>query len=263
MEIESAIRLGLLVPDADPDAPAERTVRPGLRHGDRPAGTCGRRRRRGVPAPVSVVAFGVCASTGGPYWDAPTVVPGADRLVPVSAYVPGCPPRPDALIDALLALEAVRMRVVERVGLARGARGPARPGVPLPRLPHGDRPARPRRGARPCRRPGLARARTPRHGRPRRRPAPRERRRRLPGRRVARAGDGGDVRGPLRRPSRSAAAPAAHATPALPPLRKASALAARVETPWPGAPDPSAGGRARRPQLPPGVRASWLPEAAP
>ncbi len=51
--------------------------------------------------------------------------------------------------------------------------------------------------------------------------------------------------------------------PALPPLRKASALGARVETPWPGAPDPSAGGRARRPQLPPGVRASWLAEGAP
>jgi NADH-quinone oxidoreductase subunit C len=49
--------------------------------------------------------------------------------------------------------------------------------------------------------------------------------------------------------------------PVLPPLRKASALVARVETPWPGAPDPSAGGRARRPQLPPGVRASWLSEA--
>ena len=52
------------------------------------------------------------------------------------------------------------------------------------------------------------------------------------------------------------------ATPAVPPLRKASALAARVETPWPGAPDPSTGGRVRRPQLPPGVRASWL-EATP
>jgi NADH-quinone oxidoreductase subunit C len=49
--------------------------------------------------------------------------------------------------------------------------------------------------------------------------------------------------------------------PALPPLRKASALTARVEKPWPGAPDLATGGRARRPQLPPGVRAAWLPEA--
>ena len=49
--------------------------------------------------------------------------------------------------------------------------------------------------------------------------------------------------------------------PGLPPLRKASALRARVETPWPGATDPDAGRRARRPQLPPGVRESWMPEA--
>jgi len=53
------------------------------------------------------------------------------------------------------------------------------------------------------------------------------------------------------------------AAPGSPPLRKASALTARVETTWPGMPDPSAGGRARRPQLPPGVRESWLTKAAP
>ena len=47
------------------------------------------------------------------------------------------------------------------------------------------------------------------------------------------------------------------------PLRKATALAARVETKWPGAADPDEGRRARRPQLPPGVRASWLPEGTP
>ena len=39
-------------------------------------------------AGVSVLAFGVCASTGGPYWDAPTVVNGADRVVSVDHYVP-------------------------------------------------------------------------------------------------------------------------------------------------------------------------------
>lgn len=50
---------------------------------------------------VRVVAFGACATSGGPYWDAPTVVPGVDSLVPVSRYVPGCPPGPDSLIAAL------------------------------------------------------------------------------------------------------------------------------------------------------------------
>lgn len=112
MEIESAIRLGLLVPDDHGDAPSERTVVlvSGTVTGPlAPAvvSAVGAAVARAAPSQVSVVAFGVCASTGGPYWDAPTVVPGADRLVAVSAYVPGCPPRPEALIAALLSLDAV------------------------------------------------------------------------------------------------------------------------------------------------------------
>lgn len=55
---------------------------------------------------VAVLAFGACASTGGPYWDAPSVIPGADRLVPVRAYVPGCPPNPEALVSAIVELAA-------------------------------------------------------------------------------------------------------------------------------------------------------------
>ena len=107
MEIESAIRLGLLVPDEPSDAVAERTVVLVSGTVTDPLGPVVVAAVAAVPPPVSVVAFGVCASTGGPYWDAPTVVPGADRLVPVSTYVPGCPPRPGALIDALLAMEPV------------------------------------------------------------------------------------------------------------------------------------------------------------
>lgn len=51
--------------------------------------------------PVSVLTFGACASTGGPYWDAPSVIPGVDVHLPVRWYVPGCPPSPAALAAAL------------------------------------------------------------------------------------------------------------------------------------------------------------------
>ena len=57
-----------------------------------------------LPQPVKVIAFGACASSGGPYWDSYCVTSGVDLLVPVDLYVPGCPPRPEALLDALEAL---------------------------------------------------------------------------------------------------------------------------------------------------------------
>lgn len=47
-----------------------------------------------LPDPKTVIAFGVCAISGGPYWDSYAVRPGAHDLVPVDHHVPGCPPRP-------------------------------------------------------------------------------------------------------------------------------------------------------------------------
>ena len=54
--------------------------------------------------PATVIAFGACACVGGPYWDSYAVVPGAGEVLPVDLVVPGCPPPPEALLDALAGL---------------------------------------------------------------------------------------------------------------------------------------------------------------
>ena len=51
--------------------------------------------------PVHVVSVGACADAGGPYWDSYAVTKGVDQLLPVRAWIPGCPPRPDALLSVL------------------------------------------------------------------------------------------------------------------------------------------------------------------
>ena len=87
--------------------------------------------------PKWVISMGACASTGGVF-DAYATIQGIDQFLPVDVYVPGCPPRPETLIEGIMAIQ----RIIEKHGIPQSPRKPLDIAIEAPKsnagAPAGD-----------------------------------------------------------------------------------------------------------------------------
>jgi len=104
--------LAALTPHYDPERFGIKLA-PSIRHGDilvvtgavtKKAGERLKRLYEQMPNPKFVVAVGACAISGGVFAGSYSVIGGADKVVPVDMYIPGCPPRPEAILHGIVEL---------------------------------------------------------------------------------------------------------------------------------------------------------------
>ena len=92
--------------------------------------------------PKWVIAFGACASSGG-FYDNYTTVAGIDKILPVDMYIPGCPPRPETVLDALMQLQKQIQDSKQQLVPSQGGRQPHPELAPLLGAPIDTRLTRP------------------------------------------------------------------------------------------------------------------------
>jgi len=92
-----------------------------------------------MPEPKYVIAMGACAISGGPFRDGYNVLKGIDRYIPVDVFIPGCPPRPEAMLDGVIQLqEKIRGQKLTGPHRARHADKSVRGDYPVPEYAGGD-----------------------------------------------------------------------------------------------------------------------------